>query len=94
VASIRNGAKAVEMAQLVVRGSNGREPSCLDTLAAAYAEARQFPKAVATAEEAVALAKLAGSTSLALDIQSRLELYRAGRPYRESPKEPSNPATP
>jgi arylsulfatase A-like enzyme len=93
-ASIRNGAKAVEMAQLVVQGPYSREPSCLDTLAAAYAEARQFPKAVATAEEAVALAKLAGQTSLALEIQSRLELYRAGRPYREAPKKPPTPAGP
>lgn len=61
----------------------------LDTLAAAYAEAGRFAEAVATAEEAVALAKSAQQPALADDIQSHLALYRAGKSYRE----PARPAS-
>ena len=64
----------------------------LDTLAAAYAEAGQFPEAVATAEKALSLVKSAHDAILALRIQSHLDLYRAGRPWRETPQEPSPPA--
>jgi hypothetical protein len=80
------------MARLVVRHSGGREPLSLDTLAAAYAEARQFPQAVATAEEALSLVKSAHETILALRIRSHLDLYRAGRPCRDAPQERSPPA--
>jgi spermidine synthase len=54
----------------------------LDTLAAAYAAAGRFAEAVAAAERAVPLAESGGQAELARRIQSRLELYRAGRPYR------------
>jgi tetratricopeptide (TPR) repeat protein len=84
-ASVRDGAKAVEIARLLVQDSRRREPAFLDTLAAAYAEAGQFPKAVATAKEALALAQSAKQTLPALTIQSHLDLYRAGRPYRQTP---------
>ena len=83
-ASIRDGAKALEVARLLVQGS--RQPAFLDTLAAAYAETGQFPKAVATAEEALALAKSSGRRIDALSIQTHLRLYRVGRPYRETPE--------
>ena len=54
-------------------------------LAAAYAETGQFPQAVATAERALALAKSAGQTTLTVQLQSQLDLYRAGRPCRDPP---------
>ena len=47
--SVRNGQKAVELAQQAVQLSNGRSPEILDTLAAAYAEAGRFHEAVETA---------------------------------------------
>ncbi|MBN2292180.1 MAG: sulfatase-like hydrolase/transferase [Pirellulales bacterium] len=87
--SIRNGPEAVELAKQVVSHSGKRDPATLDTLAAAYAEAKQFPQAVATAKEAIALAKSAGNTALAKRIESRLELYLAGKAYRESLPEKS-----
>jgi spermidine synthase len=62
----------------------GREDAhSLDTLAVAYAAAGRFTDAVTTAEKAVQLAQSAGQARLAEAIQARLELYRAGRPYRE-----------
>jgi hypothetical protein len=55
------------------------------TLAAAYAESGRFPEAVTTAEKAEQLAAAAGSKELAGKIRQLLELYRAGKPYHESP---------
>jgi arylsulfatase A-like enzyme/Flp pilus assembly protein TadD len=55
----------------------------LDTLAAAYASAGHFDRAVATAEAAAAQADAAGGRALAKAIRERLALYRRGLPYRE-----------
>jgi tetratricopeptide (TPR) repeat protein len=82
-ASIRNGAKAVALAQQAVQLSGGKSPEILDTLAAAYAEAGRFPEAVATAEKAEQLATTAGSKKPAGENRQRLELYRAGKPYHD-----------
>ena len=38
---------------------------------------------MAAAAEAIALAKAAEQQALVDEIQARLELYRAGKPYRE-----------
>jgi tetratricopeptide (TPR) repeat protein len=55
----------------------------LDTLAVAYAAAGKFNDAIMTAEKALTIAKAAGQEDTAREIQNRLELYKAGRPYRE-----------
>ncbi|MGB7580844.1 MAG: tetratricopeptide repeat protein [Sedimentisphaerales bacterium] len=55
----------------------------LDTLAAAYAAAGKFNDAIATAEKALNVAKAAGRENTFREIQGRLELYKAGKPYRE-----------
>jgi tetratricopeptide (TPR) repeat protein len=54
----------------------------LDTLAAAYAAAGRFNDAIATAHKAVALARSAGQTQVANEIEARVQSYREGRPYR------------
>jgi len=77
--------RAVRLAQRARELSGQENARCLDTLAAAYAAAGRCADAVITAERAVQLAEAARQTALAKDIQTRLELYRAGRPYRESP---------
>ena len=51
----------------------------LDTLAAAYAEAGDFPKAVKWAEKAVEFAP----KELKGELQSHLDLFKAHKPYRE-----------
>ena len=48
-ASLRNGAEAVRLARRAEQLTGGKQPATLDTLAAAYAEAGQFPEAVAVA---------------------------------------------
>jgi Flp pilus assembly protein TadD len=80
--ALRNGTAAVELATKAVRLSGG-EPEFLDTLSAAYAEAGNFPQAVATAERALGMAVRTGKAKLAEGLKSRLDLYRKGVPFRE-----------
>ncbi len=87
-ASLRDGIKAVELAQRAARLSGGSEPGFLDTLAAAYAEAGRFPEAMKTAEEARTLAAQRGNRALADRLAARIKLYRAGTPFRDAPASP------
>ena len=82
-ASVRNGARAVELAQQAERLSGGKDPPILGTLAAAYAEAGRFSEAVATAQRALELATAQANTTLAEDLRARISLYQAGSPYRD-----------
>jgi tetratricopeptide (TPR) repeat protein len=82
-ASVRNGARAVELAQQADRLAGGGEPVIMDTLAAAYAEVGRFGDAVRTAQAAWELVQAAGQVEPARRIQQRLRLYQAGQPYRE-----------
>ena len=59
-----------------------------DTLAAAYAEAGNFAKAIEFEEKALSLP---GSEAYKDDFKRRLELYRSGKPYRENPSEKKKP---
>ncbi len=79
---VRNGARAVELAERACRATGYAMPTLMDTLAAAYAEAGRFPEAVAVATKATALAE-PSQKPLAEKIRRRLELYKAGKPYRQ-----------
>jgi len=59
------------------------EPSRLDTLAAAYAEAGRFSETVKTARPALELAETAGRTPLVDGARGRLKLYQSAQAYRE-----------
>lgn len=88
--AIRNGSEAVTVAEPLVEMARGLSARALDVMAAAQAEAGTMEAAIRTAEQALQLAGqesnpsgLAPSElSAATDIQHRLELYRAGKPYR------------
>jgi tetratricopeptide (TPR) repeat protein len=82
-ASLRDGNKAVELARQAVQLSTGGSPEILDTLAAAYAEAGQFPEAVGMARRAMDLSIAKNNRPLADAIQTQLKLYEANLPYRE-----------
>jgi tetratricopeptide (TPR) repeat protein len=84
-ASLRNGQKAMELAQQAEQLSGGTSPEILDTLAAAYAEAGRYPEAVETARQALSLPATQNNPSLADAIQARLKLYEAGSPYHAKP---------
>jgi Flp pilus assembly protein TadD len=83
--SLRNGNKAVEVAQQAVQLSGGKSPEILDTLAAAYAEAGRFPEAVETARRASDLSTAQNNKPLAEAIQNQLKLFETHSPYHEKP---------
>ena len=83
---LRNGAEAVSLAERACELTHYGEPQFVGTLAAAYAEAGDFPEAVTTAEDAERLAAAAGSKDLAERNRQLLELYRAHKPYHEAPE--------
>ncbi len=83
--AFRNGAEAVRVAEQACGGAASSNAQCLDTLAAAYAEAGRFTDAAEAARKALSLtANLPGRTD-ADAIARRLALYEAGRPYRSEP---------
>jgi tetratricopeptide (TPR) repeat protein len=81
-ARIRDGAKAVELAEHANRSESGN-PIIGATLAAAYAEAGRFPDAIRTAETAFHLATDSGNTALAELLRAQIVLYRSGHPFRD-----------
>jgi tetratricopeptide (TPR) repeat protein len=81
--SLRDGKRAVELAQQACEQAQGKSAGSLDTLAAAFAEAGDFVQAVATARRALSIARDAGATGLAGEIESRLAQYLQGQPHRD-----------
>jgi tetratricopeptide (TPR) repeat protein len=77
----RNGPEALRLAEHGCRLTGRKDPALLDALAAAYAEAGRFQEAAAAAREAEALAWSLGNRQLSAQIQARLRVYEAGRPY-------------
>jgi Flp pilus assembly protein TadD len=83
-ASVRNGAKAVELAGQAIRLSGGPDPIFTGTLAAAYAEAGRFSEAVTTARRAQQLASGQRKPDLVKALQVQIGLYQAGAPFRDA----------
>ena len=79
--SLRDGAKAVELARQANALTGGENPVVLRTLAAAFAEAGRFSEAVESARRALPLAGAQSNTTLAGQLQSELKLYQAGSPF-------------
>ena len=84
VRSLRNGTEAVELAGRAAKLTGGRDAGILDALAAAYAEAGRFAEAVETAQAALTLAKNQNNPAHVEGLQSRIKLYEAGSPYRDT----------
>ncbi|MDB6064959.1 MAG: Tetratricopeptide 2 repeat protein [Pedosphaera sp.] len=82
-AEIRNGAEALRLAARASELTKDSDPRFLSALDAAYAEVGRFDDAIKTAQRAQQLAVSANQKSLADMAAHRLELYRAGKPYRE-----------
>jgi Flp pilus assembly protein TadD len=79
----RDGDRAVQLAEWACKATAHKSPPLLDTLAAAYAEVGQFDQAVRTTIQAIEVVRSNSKASTAT-LESRLKLYRAARPYRES----------
>jgi hypothetical protein len=76
-----NPSKAIQLAQQGCEITHYNNENLLDTLAVSYAAAGDFTKAIGAARMAL---KLCQSPELKKEIEERLNLYRAGRPYIES----------
>ena len=85
-ASLRNGAKAIELATQADRLVGGTNTLVLRTLAAAYAENGEFTNAIRTARSAMQLARMHGEDSLTADLGQQIALYQLGMPYRDTAK--------
>jgi tetratricopeptide (TPR) repeat protein len=82
--SLRDGAKAVQLAEQALRISGGRIPIIFRTLAAAYAESGQFSEARQTAQRGIELANSQGNSALAAELQGNIALYQERQPLRDS----------
>lgn len=82
-ANLRDGPRAVELAQAACDATSNADANLLDTLAAAFAEAGDYAQAVGTIERAIQLALAAEMRALADTLEARRELYRQERPYHE-----------
>jgi tetratricopeptide (TPR) repeat protein len=80
-AGVRDGEEALVRAGQCVETTLGRDPGCLEALAAAHAELGNFEQAVSEQTRAVSLLP----PNRGADLRSRLRLYQSGRPYREPP---------
>jgi protein O-mannosyl-transferase len=82
-ASLRNGAKALQLARQANELTGGRRPIVLHSLAAAFAEVGKFDDAVHTAQNAIELAQALGRLVLVAQLNDELKYYQAGRPFRQ-----------
>jgi tetratricopeptide (TPR) repeat protein len=81
--SLRNGLKAVLLAEQASRSPAGQRPPILRILAAAYAEAGRFPEAIDTANEALRVADGQGNSTLTDLLRNEIALYELGRPFHK-----------
>jgi Flp pilus assembly protein TadD len=83
-ASIRNGVKAVVLAEQAVQLSGGKNANFFRTLAASYAESGRFSEAVAAAQQSMEMATAQDNPGLVKALGREIALYQAGAPLRET----------
>ncbi len=79
----RDGPRAVKLGEWACKATGYKSPPLLDTLAAAYGAVGQYDRAVRTTRQAIEMVRRNPAASTA-SLQSRLERYQVGQPYRES----------
>jgi protein O-mannosyl-transferase len=82
-ASIRDGKRAIELAEQTVQLSNGNDATYLRTLAAAYSEVGRFSEAIAVTRQAAGLAAMQGKTDVLNRLKKDLVDYQQQLPLRE-----------
>jgi len=85
-AALRDGRRAVALAEQANQIAGGEDPVVLRTLAAAYAEAGRFDDAVRSAQKAMVLARAAGQSGLVEQLDGQLKLYAAKLPFHQESK--------
>jgi tetratricopeptide (TPR) repeat protein len=82
----RDGTEAVRLAEHACDLTERKIPALLDTLAAAYAEAGDFARAISTAEETLNRARASGDDDAVKLSESILVSLRENLPYRQEPE--------
>ena len=83
--SLRDGARAIQLATQASRSIGGNTPENLRTLAAAYAETGQFAKAAQVSTNALQLAEKNKNVALTGNLLHEIKLYEAGRRFENAP---------
>jgi tetratricopeptide (TPR) repeat protein len=81
-AHLRNGSRAIQLAQEADQLAGGKNPVFARTLAAAYAESGRFNDATGTAQRALELAVGKNDFALASELRMDIDLYRMNFPRR------------
>jgi len=82
---VRDGRRAVQLAEQACKAASFRNHAYLDTLAAAYAEAGDFTEALKTVGQAIRLAREGNDSDAVRKYQERQALYQQNKPYRDKP---------
>jgi tetratricopeptide (TPR) repeat protein len=83
-ASIRDGPKAVNLAERVLQLSGRTNPRIFRLLAAAYAESGRFGEAIDAAQKGLQLAVTQDNSALADTLQMNIALYQNNSPLRDA----------
>ena len=86
---VRDGKRSVELGERAVELTDGKEPHILSTLAAGYAEAGDFEKAIQWSSKAVEVGKEQDHAQIE-QLEEELEQYRTGKPWREKQETEEN----
>jgi len=78
-AALRDATQAIQLAERAADLTGRQDASAMDVLAAAYAEAGEFDRAIATCQTALTMKP---DSALAAAIRRREDVYRQRRPYR------------
>ncbi len=81
--TIRDGSKAVELAERALQLSDQKNARIWRLAAAAYAEAGKFADAIKAAQNGLALAQAAGDTTLAQTLEMNIKLFEENGPIRD-----------
>jgi tetratricopeptide (TPR) repeat protein len=80
---IRNGKESLRLAVSICEDNIKDTAECLDLLAMAFAENREYDKATKLAHQALRLASQSRDKKLAQEIERRRNLYKMKKPFRE-----------
>ena len=81
--ALRDGKRALALAESANRATKGKNPEILETLAAAQAASEDYTAAIVTARSAHLLAQASRNKELVLSIQQEISLYESGKPFRD-----------
>jgi len=81
--SVRNGQRALSLAEKAVQLSGTNSPEILATLSVAYAEVGNFSNATTTAQQALELPATKRSSAISDSLQSKIKLYESSSPFHD-----------